>query len=99
MSLILTDGVFFVDYFVYYSLTQIMDKSIYTDIIKTITYRILGTSVTFGIGFISTGSLKVASAMGVSELTIKPILYFIHERLWKNPKVWKIRKIWKHWRT
>ena len=99
MSLILTDGVFFVDYFVYFLLTQIMNKSIYMDIIKTITYRILATSVTFGIGLISTGSFKVASAIGFSDLVLKPILYFIHERLWKKPIVWEKNKIWKHWRT
>ena len=76
-----------------------MNKSIYKDIIKTITYRILGTSVTFGIGFISTGSVKIASAIGFSDLVIKPIVYFIHERLWKNPIVWNKNKIWRHWKT
>jgi uncharacterized membrane protein len=76
-----------------------MNKSIYKDIIKTITYRILGTSVTFGIGFISTGSFKIASAIGFSDLVIKPIVYFIHERLWKKPIVWNKNKISMRWKT
>jgi uncharacterized membrane protein len=76
-----------------------MNKSIYKDIIKTITYRILGTSVTFGIGFILTGSFKIASTIGFSDLVVKPIVYFIYERLWKKPIVWNKKKIWRHWTT
>ena len=71
-----------VDYSVDYTLIKNKKKFLLTDILKTITYRILGTSVTFGIGFISTRNLNVAVALGFSDLILKPLVYFVHERLW-----------------
>ena len=51
-------------------------------IAKAITYRIVGTLTTFGISYILTGSVKVSSTIGFMELVVKPINYFIHERVW-----------------
>jgi uncharacterized membrane protein len=51
-------------------------------ILKTITYRILGTSFTILVAFLIGGSLEVASLLGLSELLFKPLLYFFHERVW-----------------
>ena len=76
----------YVDYGVDYTLIQSFNKGIFGDILKTITYRILGTSVTFGIGYISTNSINVAVALGFSDLVLKPLVYFIHERLWRLNK-------------
>lgn len=75
-----------VDYSVDYTLIRSFKKSVLTDIFKTITYRILGTSVTFGIGYLSTGNINVATALGFSDLILKPIVYFLHERLWRIKK-------------
>jgi uncharacterized membrane protein len=61
---------------------MIKDKSLLRHILKTISYRIFGTSITFLAVFIMTGSLKVSGAVGFGELVFKPILYFIHERIW-----------------
>lgn len=72
-----------VDYSVDYSLIKNEKKLIFLDILKTITYRILGTSVTFMIGYFGTGNLSVAVTLGFSDLILKPIVYFIHERLWR----------------
>jgi uncharacterized membrane protein len=49
---------------------------------KAVTYRIVGTLTTFIISYIFTGSILVSSAIGVVELLIKPLNYFIHERVW-----------------
>ena len=51
-------------------------------IAKTVTYRILGTGVTVLSALAFGANLEVASLLGVGELIFKPILYFIHERLW-----------------
>jgi uncharacterized membrane protein len=51
-------------------------------LIKTITYRILGTLTTIIGAYIIGGSLKVASLLGLGELILKPIIYFLHERVW-----------------
>jgi uncharacterized membrane protein len=45
---------------------------------KTISYRIIGFGIMWGIS----GSIKVGAAFGVAELVYKPIQYYIHERIW-----------------
>ncbi len=51
-------------------------------IAKAITYRIVGTLTTFIISYIFTGSISISSAIGFVEVIIKPVNYFIHERVW-----------------
>lgn len=49
---------------------------------KTITYRILGTITTTLITFYFTGNWIVSGSVGAVELIIKPLNYFLHERIW-----------------
>jgi uncharacterized membrane protein len=49
---------------------------------KAITYRIVGTLTTFIISYIFTGSISLSSAIGATELIVKPVNYFLHERAW-----------------
>lgn len=58
------------------------DKAIKRHVYKTITYRILGTLTTVITATLLGAPLKIASLLGVSELVLKPIIYFIHERFW-----------------
>ena len=51
-------------------------------ILKTISYRILGTLTTVGVAYGVGASVQVASLLGISELAFKPLIYFIHERVW-----------------
>jgi uncharacterized membrane protein len=51
-------------------------------ILKTITYRILGTITTVVTAYLLGASLTISSLLGVGELLLKPIIYFIHERIW-----------------
>ena len=51
-------------------------------IAKAITYRIVGTLTTFAISYWFTESVSVSSAIGFVELVVKPVNYFIHERVW-----------------
>jgi uncharacterized membrane protein len=51
-------------------------------IAKAISYRMVGSAQTILIGYLLTGSLVVSSTMGIIELVIKPIVYFLHERVW-----------------
>ena len=51
-------------------------------IFKTISYRILSTCIGFFTMWILTGSIKIGASFSLIELTIKPVLYFIHERVW-----------------
>jgi uncharacterized membrane protein len=59
-----------------------IENSLKRHILKTISYRILGTLTTVIIAYSLGASLKVSSMLGVGELVLKPIIYFLHERLW-----------------
>ena len=49
---------------------------------KTISYRILSTSIGFMAMWLVTGSIAVGAAFSIIELVWKPIQYYIHERVW-----------------
>lgn len=51
-------------------------------IAKTISYRIISTTIGFLTLWIVTGSVKWGAAFGIAELVWKPIQYYIHERVW-----------------
>ncbi|MCH2224993.1 MAG: DUF2061 domain-containing protein [Crocinitomicaceae bacterium] len=53
-------------------------------VIKTISWRIIGTLDTVLISWLITGTLKLAFSIGAIELISKMILYFFHERIWNN---------------
>ena len=60
-----------------------MEKVHFTmHIAKAISYRFLGTMQTTVISYIFTGDIMIASSVGAIEMCIKPIMYFLHERLW-----------------
>jgi uncharacterized membrane protein len=49
---------------------------------KAISYRFLGTLQTIIISYIFTGNFVISSSIGIVELCIKPVIYFLHERAW-----------------
>lgn len=51
-------------------------------ILKTISWRIVGTIDTIIISWLLTGQIETALAIGSVELVTKMILYFGHERIW-----------------
>lgn len=51
-------------------------------ILKTITWRIVGTIDTMLIGWLISGDPTVGLSIGGLELLTKTILYYFHERAW-----------------
>jgi uncharacterized membrane protein len=51
-------------------------------ILKTLTYRFFATLTTITTVLLLGASIEVSSLLGLGELLIKPILYFLHERIW-----------------
>jgi len=51
-------------------------------ILKSITYRILGTLTTIVLTLLAGLEIKWAAMVGIGEIIIKPIIYFLHERAW-----------------
>jgi len=53
-------------------------------ILKTITYRILGSLTSMVIGYATTKDFAIGVAIGSADLLLKPIIYYIHELLWQK---------------
>ena len=51
-------------------------------VVKSITYRIIGTITTIILTSMAGLEIKWAAMVGIGELLIKPIIYFLHERMW-----------------
>lgn len=55
-------------------------------LLKTISWRVVGTLATVVISYIITGTLALAFSIGAIELVSKMALYFFHERAWNTIK-------------
>ena len=61
-------------------------------IVKTITWRIVGTLDTFLLSWLITGNIKIGAAIGGIEVLTKMILYYFHERAWYRFSKFGIKK-------
>lgn len=59
-----------------------MEKDKKRHILKTISWRLIGTLDTIFIGWLITGTLSFGVAIGGIEVVTKSILYYAHERFW-----------------
>jgi len=66
-----------------------MQERAYRSIIKTISWRTIGTIDTMVISYIITGNLVMAASIGSIEVVTKMILYYFHERAWNKIKIGK----------
>jgi len=63
-----------------------MQDKAYRSVVKTISWRVLGTIDTIVISYLITGSLAMAASIGSIEVVTKMILYYFHERAWNKLK-------------
>jgi uncharacterized membrane protein len=61
-----------------------MSETILRSAVKTISYRVLGSSVTFVISYIFTGEIIVSAGISATEFLLKPTMYWLHERGWNR---------------
>ena len=61
-------------------------ENIKRSLVKTISWRVVGTLATVIISYLITGTLALAFSIGGIELISKMVLYFFHERAWNNIK-------------
>ena len=52
--------------------------------LKAISWRIIATSTTMSLVYILTGQLELTAGVGIGELALKMIFYFLHERGWNR---------------
>jgi len=64
-----------------------LDPLIKRNILKTISWRIIGSIDTVILGWLITGNLSFGVKIGGTELLTKMLLYYGHERLWQGIKI------------
>jgi uncharacterized membrane protein len=58
------------------------DNTVRTHLLKTISWRVIGTIDTILLAWLITGRLEIGAKIGGLELITKMLLYFLHERVW-----------------
>lgn len=66
------------------------ESSIQRSLLKTISWRLIGTLDTVLVSWFIIGNIKFAFSIGGIELITKMLLYFFHERTWEKIKWGKI---------
>ncbi len=51
-------------------------------LLKTISWRIVATTTTIMLVFVFSKDLALGTMVGVTELVVKTIIYYLHERAW-----------------
>ena len=64
---------------IYFMKTEV---SVKRHLLKTITWRMVGTIDTILLGWLVSGDPFIGITIGSFELITKMILYFLHERIW-----------------
>lgn len=60
---------------------------------KTICYRVLSSAIGFAFLYKTTGSGKISAGFTLMELVGKPIIYFLHEKVWVGAEKRAIKKL------
>ena len=68
-----------------------MKEKAYRSIVKTISWRTVGTIDTIVISYFITGNLAMAASIGSIEVVTKMILYYFHERAWNKIQLGKVQ--------
>ncbi|RXK12805.1 hypothetical protein CP965_09530 [Halarcobacter mediterraneus] len=61
-----------------------MAEKAYRSVVKTVSWRTVGTLDTIIISYFITGNLTMAASIGSIELVTKMVLYYFHERAWNK---------------
>jgi uncharacterized membrane protein len=61
-----------------------MSESISRSVVKTISWRVTVSVISFIISYWITGSLELAGLLMVSKVAVNSVWYFFHERIWNK---------------
>lgn len=67
-----------------------MNDSAARSLVKTVTWRVTGSTATFLIAYAMTGNFAVAGVIGATQMISNTVLYYIHERIW-NRVAWGMK--------
>lgn len=59
-----------------------MKESHVRSVAKGVTWRIIASLTTMAVVFIVTGNLALVASVGVVDVSLKVLFYYLHERVW-----------------
>ena len=62
------------------------NESAVRSLVKAYSYRCCGTLTTIVISYCITGKLIISLGIGATEMIVKPLIYWLHERVWNRIK-------------
>jgi uncharacterized membrane protein len=68
-----------------------MKEKPYRSVVKSVSWRAIGTIDTITIAWLVVGRLNFAIAIGGIEFFTKMLLYFLHERAWNRISFGKVK--------
>jgi len=69
-----------------------MAEKAYRSVVKSVSWRTVGTLDTMIISYFITGNLTMAASIGSIEVFTKMVLYYFHERAWNKIKLGKVKE-------
>ena len=69
-----------------------MHEKAYRSVVKTISWRTVGTLDTMIVSYFVTGNLIMAASIGSIEVITKMALYYFHERAWNKLSFGKVKE-------
>jgi len=61
-----------------------MTETTGSSLVKTLTWRVTGSSSTFLIAYLITGSIGASTGIALVQMAVNTLLYLIHERIWSR---------------
>ena len=56
-------------------------------LLKTLSWRVIGSASTFLISYIVTGQLVLATGIAIAQMIVNTVLYYVHEIVWNKIKL------------
>jgi len=57
------------------------------DLLKTLTFALLHFGVAFSVAYVLTGSIAVATGVGLIEPLVNTVAFHFHERAWRRAEI------------
>lgn len=64
--------------------------SLKRSVLKTITWRITATTTTLLMVYMISGEIAVAGSVAITEIFLKTLIYYFHERAWEKVTLNKV---------
>ena len=66
------------------AVNPVRDPPMTRDLLKTCSFALLHFGVAFSVAYALTGSVAIATGIGLIEPLVNTVVFFLHERVWRR---------------